>query len=274
MRRKRKVESNTLDPPSKRLNDTDDRIPKQRYRIVQIGLQSIVKNQATKDRITKCVLNLHKLAIQTYQFIALYLTHVLQYKHESLPHIDEEFVQDLERLIVKASLTRGNIDYERLSLRKPKEGTSEEVIEKKDNDNVIRLVNRFKMTNFMNEHYHSLMVTSKQGEINNVGLSQSINFLAKEVLTALNNNIQEHYEDYLLRFCKAVYSPTKTGKELKIACSKAKRMIMKCDHNFEAGDPLLKHLKSIVPQHKIEKSIYYDLKVNQQSYLPCMFYMN
>lgn len=262
-------------PSSKKLRSSDTRIPKPKYRIVKIGLNAILKpHTQLGNRILEATLDLHKLAVHAYQFIALYLTSLLE-SGQLLPSIDKKFLRDLIRIVLKASqLSNKNLKPAKIRKTNPPQNATAEQIAKKKASNTLRFANRELLTKFMNLHYRPLM--SKTQSIKSAGLGQNINWLATEIITALENNIKAHYEDYLYRFCKAVYAPSKTTKmDLATACSTARRMVLKCQHNFSSDDPLLKHLHRIAPQRDISKnSIPYDLEVDPQSYLPCMYYMN
>ncbi len=260
--------------------------PKQQYRIVKIGLQSVVKDPEFIRKIHDSVVNLHKLAVHIYQFIALYQTHFLS-KCQAPPRVDEELIRDIQRLIIQAS--DPNIERvtpkNRKMYKHPEDATLGDV-QKKIDSYVTRLIQREHLAEFLSQQYRPLMVLSDAEQINDKSMGQSINYLATEVITALENNIREHYEDYLFRFCQAVYKPYKTTKkELNSASYFARRTIMNCDYDFQEDDPMLEYLECVVPSREIYKDSIYkefeeDLTAEQkmefdcQHYIPCMYFMN
>ena len=262
-------------PSSKKLKLADNRIPKPKYRIIKAGLDAILKpDTQLGKRILDATLDVHKLAVHSYQFSALYLTSLLE-SEQPLPLINKKFLRDLIRIVLKASqFSSKKLKPAKIRKRKPPKDAIVEQLDLEKASNNLRAVNREQLTKFMNEHYRPLM--SKTESINKAGLGQNINWLATEIITALENNIKAHFEDYLYRFCQAVYAPSMNiKKDFTTACATARKMILKCHHNFHSDDPLLEHLAKIVPQRDISKnSIPYDLEVDPQSYLPCMYYMN
>ena len=257
----------------------DSRISKNPIRIIKVGLNSILRqnSKSLNQKIITAASDLHKLTIHSYQFIASFFTHCLE-NNLPLPTIDDNFVADVERLVRSASQTSDPIPVKPLKSRAPPQGTAQSVIDQKNAANALRLANRQRQTAFMNEHYHSLMVISGDQAIDTTSLDQCINYIATEIITSIENNIREHYADYLLRFFKVLYRPLfEDTKVLNRHALRTRNKILHCDSDFDAADPIWQHRSKLFPLRPIlHDNLCYDIKVKGkcQSYLPCMYYIN
>lgn len=131
---------------------------------------------------------------------------------------------------------------------------------------------------FYNEVYQPLVLHVKPSLAN---LSQMITYLAKQVVTCFNNNLKERFLQHFSRFIGITTQEvlTRTYNEKKVRNQHRFAFLRKlCNLEFDQTEDILdawkaQHLHRILPNN-IEVSIYYDLEVQPQAYLPGMLYMN
>jgi len=239
----------------------DARIPRQPLRIVQARVDKLVKRPQLRAEILTVVLTVHKLAIHCYQFIALYMTSLLE-ANRTLPTINQEFVVDVSSVITHGS----NNTRPRSILTK---ATDEAKLRRFEEHKLSKAA----LQEFFNTHYQPTMVMENLDVSN---LQNTIQAMATEMVTAINNNIQQHYNDYRERFLNTLYSQTTLSDEEKKAAIKHDRQQLKMGQLGEipASSPIFQHKHRLLPARGIAKNnVNYDIKATPQDYLIPMFYM-
>ena len=251
-----------VDPPPKRQKiskkapkvDNDTRIKRSAIRVVQTQLDNILRDARLKQEITSVCLSMHKLAIHAYQFLALYYTHLLA-NHSPVQVLTEIFIKDVIRLIAY------HLDTSKTPRRSERDQDPQ----------------RQQCKAFFEQHYKPTMAKDK---IDFEFLSQSITYLATDILTAFENNIKMHYKDYLDRFLQVLFkvkqAPNKQARKEIYKVISQHRKLIKAGKigQFPEGSVLIPHAASIVPQRPLrDNSLNYDIAWTPQDYLPCMFYI-
>ncbi len=154
------------------------------------------------------------------------------------------------------------------------------------------------LTEFHFKHYQSTMTTDDV--LTKVNMDQILKYTANEIVTVYVTNIQQHFITYLERFIEILFG-THLFKQQRREISKntsdstiKKQLLQEFDtyrkevyhqiqeivHNIcicqeITDDRINQYLKYLIPNRKINKSIYYDLRIPEtvQDYLPCMIYI-
>ena len=233
-------------------------------------LKNICKDNSLIKKINKNVLIVNKVVIQTYQFLNLYLIDKYD-KNEEFPEINDIFIKAIIKTITKRQDTRG----------------------KPPSENTKKLLEELK--SFYNKEYKKCITDE------DIQDDTKLNFIMAyetiDILTAIENNIKEHFFDYINKFVnlslklkskiKEIKNDKKLNKdekkEMKNQVYKVFRQIkkdlVKVNDEYESDKKYHKwinmHRKNIVRKDKFTKdSIDYDLCSNTQDYLKSLFYMN
>ena len=235
------------------------------YTCIKTSLKSIVKDDIVIVKLNQAASMCNKIVIHSLQFMKIYLIHLVD-NNQSLPVIDKQFI-NLVMKTVCASPTAG---------RKPSEST------KKIKD---------KLKSFYDEHYKDL-----QGEeLNYRGMGTVLDYFAISILTMYENNIKQHFVEYieryvnvvwkrkqLLKFIQKIFKTPKARKQAKYKLINNLRRIKNDILNFDKSksSSSIYHTwidearEKLLPQREFQKnSVYYDLMCSPQDYLPCMIYM-
>ena len=199
-------------------------------------------------------------AIKSKQYIKLYLIHVYD-ETKKLPVINHDFVLNVMKTL--------SIKDERG--KPPKKDT---------------IILREKLQRFYEEHYKPLMLDNNQRSTN---MNTIFEYTTVSILTMIENNIKQHYVEYVERYVNATFK---------------KQEFMKANHTKEEKNKFinsLRHIKQdllnvetdilksrdeyhewikkekmfVIPSKKSyeKNSVYYDLQIHPQDYYPTMFYM-
>jgi len=211
------------------------------------------------------------MVIHTLQYLKLYLLDYYEKNNHTLPVISKEFINNSMKVVC---------------------GEKEEKRGKPPSDETIEL--KEKLTSFYNEHY---LPTTQNDPINYTGLNTVMDYLKEDIITMYENNIQQHYVDYVERFVNVVWKKkmitekirklykTKAERERRIRClcselRKIKNDLLNVDKSGYKSKSyyhpwIAEQRKHILPnKNKYEKdSIYYDLKCSSMDYFPSMIYM-
>jgi len=232
------------------------------------NLLNILKDDSILPIINELVLRTNKIVIHTYQFLKLYLLHLYE-NNNKFPLLDKEFICDIFKVITIRKCGSGGYKEDKMP------------------DQLKEL------TKFYKEHYQPLMV--KDDVIYYDKLSYILAYEAIDMITNINNNIQEHFLDHLNKYVNINFDIkskreqiTKDNKDKLIRKELHKNLtdeFKKVKNDLISFNELTadeKYHKWIIEERKklyqnktkFDKDlIYYDLKSNTQDYLQSMFYL-
>ena len=244
--------------------------PPEFFKSIKTSLKSILKHQDINlPKINDAVIRANKIVIHTLQFMKLFLLNYYENNGHTLPPIDGEFINSCMKILCNEKTTG----------RPPKP----EIKNLKD-----------KLTLFYNEHYKP---TTQNDPIDYTYLNTALDYLTEDIETMYENNIQNHYVEYVERYVNVVWKKQvitekirklgKTKKEredrIRNLCNelrKIKNDLLNVDTTeFKSKNYyhkwIMEQKQLILPnKQKYDKnSIYYDLKCNPMDYLPCMIFM-
>jgi hypothetical protein len=233
-------------------------------------LIDIVKNNNIYNFIINTVPIINKIVTQIGQFLNLFLIDKYD-NNNKFPYIDENFIKTIIKIITKRQDTRG---------KPPSENTKELMKELKT---------------FYDNKYKICI------NDNDIQDDTKLNFIMAyeviDIITGIENNIKEHFLDYINKFVNHSFKlkdkineinkikeiDTKTKKELKTKIYSEFRLVKKDlvkNNNIYESDKkyhnwLNTHRPNIIKKSKFFKdSIDYDLCSNTQEYLKPLFYIN
>ena len=232
------------------------------------NLLNIVKDETILPIIEELVLRTNKIVIHAYQFLKLYLLHLYK-NNKKFPLLDKEFICDIFKVITIRKCGSGGYKEDKMP---------EQLKE---------------LTNFYKEHYKSLR--TNDDIIYYDKLSYILAYEAIDMITNINNNIQEHFIDHLNKYVNITFDYkgkreqiTKKNKNKEIRKELDKKLseeFRKIKNDLISFNPLTadeQYHKWIIEERKKlyqtkskfdKDSIYYDLKSNTQDYLQTMFYL-
>jgi hypothetical protein len=235
------------------------------YKCIKTSLKGVVKYDFVIDNLIQSSNMCNKIVSHTLQLLKLYLLYRTDNKLD-LPKIDKQFVNAVMKTVCKAP-TQG---------RSPSESTQGI----KEN-----------LKAFYDTHYRDL----QKEELNYRYMNTVLDYLAIDIITMYENNIKQHFVEYVERYVNVVwrkkalvklikqkYKTPKTRQErinkLCSAMRKVKNDIL--NPTKEKTSPTIYHswidkeITNILPTRPFQKdSIYYDIMCSPQDYLPCMFYI-
>ena len=244
--------------------------PPEFFKTIKTSLKSVLKHQDINLlKINDAVIRANKIVIHTLQFMKLYLLHYYENNNHTLPIINDEFINSCMKILCN----------EKSAGRPPKP----EIKALKD-----------KLTAFYNEHYKP---TTQNDPIDYTYLNTALDYLTEDIQTMYENNIQNHYVEYIERYVNVIWkkqfitekirklSKTKKEREDRIRnlCNelrKIKNDLLNVDTTIFTSKSyyhkwIIEQKHFILPnKQKYEKnSIYYDIKCKPFEYLPCMVFM-
>jgi hypothetical protein len=233
-------------------------------------LKNIITNQDLFNEINKKVITVNKIVIQTYQFLNLFLIH--QYESNKPLHIiDDIFIKAIIKTITKRQDTRG---------KPPSDETKKLYAE---------------LLEFYNKEYKKCITND------DIQDDTKLNFImayeAIDILKNIENNIKEHFSDYINRFVNVSFNKkikfdeiddfdktddekkelkTNFCKELyKIKSDLKKLDNIEYDSDKQYHNWINEHRPNIILRKTFDKnSLDYDLCSHTQEYLKPLFYMN
>ena len=261
--RKIKIFSNSIGMEVK------EKPPDEFFKCVKVSLKHVLKHhEINQPKINQTAIKAHKIVIHTLQFMKLYLLDYYD-KNNNLPKIDKEFVNSCMKIICK----------EKSSGRPPKK----EIKELKE-----------KLTTFYDTHYKPLC---QNEELDYTHMNTILDYLTIDILTMYENNIKQHYIEYIERYVNVVWRKKemiefirrvkKSKKEretsVKQLCNQLRRIkndLLNIENaNYKSNSFYHKwiqeHHTLVVPdKDKFRKNnLYYDLQCNPQDYFSCMVFM-
>ena len=233
------------------------------------NIKNVLKNPNILPIINDLVNRTNKIVIHSYQFIKLYC--IFLYENElKFPVIDKEFICDVFKVLTIRLCGSG--------------GYTE--------DNMPEQLQE--LTEFYREHYSNTI--SNNETIYYDKLSYVLPYEAIDMITNINNNIQEHFIDHLNKYVNIVFNIKE--KSAKITSENKDKIIRKQLHKQlydEIGKVKkdLMHFSDLTSDEKYHKwiieeriklypnktrfdndNIYYDLKSNTQEFLYSMFHIS
>ena len=159
------------------MSNIKEKPPDDYFKCIKIPIKNVLKHyDINLPKITDAVLMCNKIVIHTLMFMKLYLLDYYEI-HQSLPTIDDEFVNSCMKILCNES-TNG---------RPPKK----EIKELKDT-----------LKGFLEKHYKPLM---QNDELNYKHMNTILNYLTIDIITMYDNNIKLHYIEYVERFVNVVW---------------------------------------------------------------------
>ena len=235
------------------------------YKCIKTSLKSIVKHDFVIDKLIQASNMSNKVVIHTLQLIKLYFIHLYD-NGEKIPTINKQFITSVMKTVCILP-TQG---------RFPSESTK-------------GIKNNLK--EFYDIHYKNI-----QGEtLNYKYMNTVLDYLAINILTMYENNIKQHFIEYIERFVNVVWRKKamvklikkkfKTPKSRQQAVNKLCNQLRRIKNDLLNEDKpktsssiyhswIDKERNNILPNRKYKKdNVYYDLLCSPQEYLPFMFYM-
>ena len=236
------------------------------FQCVKTSLKSVVKNETVIEKLTQAALLTNRIMTHSLHFLKLYLIHCSD-AGDALPAIDKPFVNAVMKIICEKTETRG----------RPPSAETQELKEK--------------LTEFYQEHYEPLMADT----MNYHHLNTVLDYMAIDVITMYENNIKQHFCEYVERFVNVVHhkkdqieaikasdSTTEQKKEEKNTLCRQLRKVK--NDILSLNEPKTSDAQyhawidservKIMPQRALrEESVYYDIQCTPQDYLPLMVYM-
>ena len=239
--------------------------PRPFYQCIKTSLKSVVRNDAVIAKLRDAALRANGIVTHTLQLLKLYLIHCYD-AGTALPTIDRQFVTSVMKVLCE----------EPTSGRPP----SEEIKRIKD-----------ALKTFYTTHYKPSVV----GKLNYRHMNTVLDYLAIDVITMFENNIKQHFVEYVERFVNvswekkalvAIIKKHKTTTARRQAttnalCAQLRRIktdLLNPDHPKTAHalyhSWIDEQRLKVLPQRKLrEDSVFYDIQCSPQDYLPKMLYM-
>jgi len=238
------------------------------YLAIKLPLKHVLKDyDINLPTLFKVVTTCNKVVTHTLMFMKLYLLD--QYdKKEKLQVIDTNFIDACMKILCVKDTIKG---------RPPKDTT----VQLKD-----------KLYKYYKDNYLPFI---QHEELSYDLFGNTFTYLAENIITVYENNIKMHYIEYIERYINVVFKKKEKIEELKKNYNgekqtqqinelnrelrKIKKDILEVSNKYTSS---LEHhekittLKKLITPDKDEykkNSIYYDLKVHPQDYLPCMIAM-
>ena len=232
------------------------------------NIKNVLKDNNINPIINELVSRTNKIVVHSYQFLKLYFIHLF-HNNQPFPTLDKEFICDIFKVITKRKCNSGGYR----------------------DDNMPELLKT--LTTFYKEHYYKTII--KDETLYYDKLSYILAYEAIDMITNINNNIQEHFIDHLNKYVNIIFDVkkqrdeiTKANKDKELRKQLHKALyedINKVKKDLVSFDTLKsneKYHKWIIEQriklfpnkNKFEENnIYYELKSNTQYFLHAMFYI-
>jgi len=242
-------------------------------------LKNICKNDDLIDKINDTCITVNKIVIQVYQFLNFYLLHLYEKKLD-FPKLNIDLIKAICKTVTIRNDTRG---------KKPSQKTR-------------TLLDNLKT--FYDDHYKKCIIDDDV--MNDTKLNFIIAYEAIDIVKNINNNITEHFVDYVNKFVNVSFEVKKlikevtNNKDLTVEDKKHKKKEIydkyrlvkkdilrfddKLDSNKEFHKWIKEHKPNIIKKSKVFKNkkdeqlktnkVEYDVCVNPQEYIKSMFYIN
>ena len=240
------------------------------YKSIKLPIKYVLKNpDINLPVINNAIVMCNKIVIHTYMFMKLYLLHYYNNNNNTLPIINKDFINACMKTVCIKNETG-----------------------KPPNDTTQFLKNN--LNEFYNIHY---LLNIENEILSYTHLNTVLDYLSVDILTMYENNIKQHYVEYIERYVNVIWKKKlitdkirkiyKTKKErddkirsLNNELRKIKNDLLNVDdNNFKSKSFyhqwIIQQKNLILPiKNKFEeKSIYYDIQCTPFDYFPCMIFM-
>ena len=230
------------------------------YKGVKNSLKAIIKRPATQQAIQDAVAMSHKITIHTSFFLKMYMIYLFDEK-KPLPKVDRSLCVNIMKVICEES--QGN--------EKAKQGRR---------PNASTVAFKDGLRTFYKTYYETAI--GKKELLSYKNLNTMMDYGFDKLVTSYETNIKQHFVEHLERFVNVIMKKKDTLDCLTDQTQKSQfvSQLRKIKNSIldqketDVPEALQPHLPFIMPQRALEKdSVYYDLCVHPQDYLPCMIYM-
>lgn len=233
------------------------------------NIKNILKDNDLLPVINEITIRTNKIVIHSYQFLKLYLLHLYE-NNQSFPEINKEYICDIFKVITKRKCNSGGYTEEKM----PEQ---------------LKTLNDFYKNNY------SLTIANNE-VLYYDKLPYILAYEAIDMITNINNNIQEHFIDHLNKYVNIVFDIK--AKREKITKNNKDKEIRKQLHKtlYEDINKVKKDLITFgdftsdvkyhnwIKEQKLklfpnktefeENNIYYEFKSNTQYFLYGMFHIS
>ena len=232
------------------------------------NIKNVIRDENLLPLINDITIRTNKIVIHSYQFLKLYLLHLYE-NNQSFPVLDKEYICDIFKVITKRKCNSGGYTDETMP------------------DQLRTL------TDFYKNHY--LLTISNNEILYYDKLPYILTYEAIDMITNINNNIQEHFINHLNKYVNIVFDIkakrdeiTKNNKDKAIRKQLHKELyeeINKVKKDLITFGDFISDVKyhSWIREQKIkifpnkiefeENNIYYELKSNTQYFIYGMFHI-
>lgn len=233
------------------------------------NIKNIIRDKNNIDLINDIVININKIVIHSYNFLKLYLIYLYE-NNIDFPTIDKEFICDIFKVITKRKCNSGGYREDNMPNQQKE------------------------LLNFYNQHYKE---TIYENEILYYDkMSYILAYEAIDMITNINNNIQEHFIKHLNKYVNLSFDlkgqrnnidkitkdkleRKEQKKQLYDEFNKIKNDLIICNNKFTSNikyhEWIIENKKHIIPNKKTfdKNNILYDIKSNTQDYLKSFMYI-
>jgi len=232
------------------------------------NIMNIIKDEKILPIINDLVNRTNKIVIHSYQFLKLYFIYLYE-NNQSFPILDKEYICDIFKVITKRKCGSGGYKDDKM----PEQLKT--------------------LYTFYKEHYSKTITDNEILYYDK--LSYILAYEAIDMITNINNNIQEHFIDHLNKYVNIVFDVK--AKRDEITKNNKDKIIRKELHkqNYEEYNKVKKDLITFgeltsdikyhdwIKDQKLKlfpnknvfdnENIYYHLKSNTQDFLISMFHV-
>lgn len=245
------------------------REPPDKYHTMKCPLKNILIDIQKMPILFDAMMRTHKLVIQTYQFIRLWILKKYNEKKD-IPEISENTIK-MAFIILSGK-----------EQKEQKEQTEQKKAGPKPKGENADLLTEFEK--FYKEEYKEL----EYAKISALNLSQILCYMATDMLTNIENNIKLNFISYVKRFVNSSFrkehnqilenaeknTKTETRKELNKDLYEIKQDLLNNTlvSNNKYHEWINKQKINIFPK-EYKNSYEFDVQNNPQNYIKCMIYM-
>jgi len=232
------------------------------------NIKNVIRDENLLPLINDITIRTNKIVIHSYQFLKLYLLHLYE-NNQPFPVLDKEYICDIFKVITKRKCNSG--------------GYTEE-----------KMPEQLKTLTYFYKNNYSLTIANNE-VLYYDKLPYILAYEAIDMITNINNNIQEHFIDHLNKYVNITFDIkakrkeiTKNNKDKEIRKQLHKALyeeINKVKKDLITFGDFISDIKyhNWVRDQKIkifpnktefqENNIYYELKSNTQYFIYGMFHI-
>ena len=232
------------------------------------NIKNVIRDEKLLSLINDLTIRTNKIVIHSYQFLKLYLLHLYE-NNQSFPVLDKEYICDIFKVITKRKCNSGGYTDEKMP------------------DQLKTLTDFYKNQYSLTIANDEILYYDK--------LPYILAYEAIDMITNINNNIQEHFIDHLNKYVNIIFDIK--AKRAEITKNNKDKLIRKQLHKelYEEINKVKKDLilfgdftsdikyHNWIREQKIkifpnktefqENNIYYELKSNTQYFIYGMFHI-